>query len=206
MFNKILTIAIYIIKNWYKWWVQLLTIIGNVKIYKTPCFIIYNPEEYDYVIRGNQIRQVCDLLQPGDLILRGYNHFLDSLLIPGKYSHIGVYVGNFNVIHAIAEGVQSTDVIDFLQADRVCILRPNSNQEQAIQYVTSHIGSKYDFRFNSSDSSEFYCFELAAKAYLSLNVLPFDVEFYKISIKFLTPKYTDKSFLINTNFEKIIEI
>lgn len=204
--KKIISISLYILKNWYKWWVQLLTIIGNVKIYKTPCFAIYNPEEYDYSIRGNQIRQICNLVKPGDIVLRGYNHYLDSLLIPGKYSHAGIYVGEHTVVHAIAEGVKEIDIIDFLLADRACILRPNSEQGNAVQYVKEHTGSKYDFKFNSSDSSEFYCFELAAKAYSNLNVLPFDVELYNIPLKFLTPKYTDKSFLSNKNFEKIIEI
>ena len=204
--KKVLTISLYILKNWYKWWVQLLTIISDVKIYKTPCFAIYNPEEYDYSIRGNQIRQICNLVKPGDIILRGYKHYLDGFLIPGKYSHVGIYIGEHIVVHAVAEGVKEIDIIDFLLADRVCILRPNSKQDNAVQYVKEHIGSKYDFKFNSSDSSEFYCFELAAKAYSNLNVLSFDVELYNIPLKFLTPKYTDKSFLNNKNFEKIIEI
>lgn len=204
--KKILTISLYILKNWYKWWVQLLTIIGNVKLYTTPCFAIYNPEEYDYSIRGNQIRQICNLAKPGDIILRGYKHYLDGFLIPGKYSHAGIYIGEHTVIHAVAEGVKEIDIVDFLLADRVCVLRPNSEQDNAVQYVKEHIGSNYDFKFNSSDSSEFYCFELAAKAYSNLNVLSFDVELYNIPLKFLTPKYTDKSFLNNKNFEKIIEI
>ena len=204
--KKVLTISLYILKNWYKWWVQLLTMISDVKIYKTPCFAIQNPEEYDYSIRGNQIRQICNLVKPGDIILRGYKHYLDGFLIPGKYSHVGIYIGEHIVVHAVAEGVKEIDIIDFLLADRVCILRPNSEQVNAVQYVKEHIGSKYDFKFNSSDSSEFYCFELIAKAYSNLNVLSFDVELYNIPLKFLTPKYTDKSFLNNKNFEKIIEI
>ena len=203
--KKVLTISLYILKNWYKWWVQLLTIISNVKIYKTPCFAIYNPEEYDYSIRGNQIRQICNLVKPGDIILRGYKHYLDGFLIPGKYSHVGIYVGEHTVVHAVAEGVKEIDIVDFLLADRVCVLRPNSEQDNAVQYVKEHIGSKYDFKFNSSDSSEFYCFELVAKAYTKLNIQAYPIEFYNITLKFLSSRYLAESFLDNPNFEKIIE-
>ena len=169
--KKVLTISLYILKNWYKWWVQLLTIIGNVKIYKTPCFAIYNPEEYDYSIRGNQIRQICNLVKPGDIILRGYKHYLDGFLIPGKYSHVGIYIGEHTVVHAVAEGVSLTNIIDFTRCDRIAIFRPTFGQNDAIQKAKAFLGAKvpYDFGFERGISA-LYCFELCGECYDMLSI------------------------------------
>lgn len=204
--KKIATYLLYILKNWYKWWVKLLTIIGDVKIYKTPCFVLYNNEEYDYKVRGNDIRNVCEQLLPGDIILRGYNHYLDGWLIPGKYSHAGIYIGDNKIIHAISKGVTEIDTIDYMQCDRLLVLRPTSGSENAVEYAKSNIGSDYDFKFNNSDSSAFYCFELVAKAYSQLAINPEIVTIFNIELKFLTEKYTANSFINNCNFNHIIEI
>lgn len=203
---KILSILTYIIKNWYKWWVQLLTIIGNTKIYKTPCFVHYSTEEYDYKLRGNEIRDVCKKLKIGDIILRGYDHYLDGWLIPGKYSHCGVYIGNNTIIHATSKGIKEIDTIDFMQCDRVIVMRPKSGMKAAVEFVKEHIGDGYDFKFNSSDSSEFYCFELAAKAYKDLNIQPYTVEAFGFALEFLTKKYIDESFINSPDFSCVIEI
>lgn len=203
--QKIISLIVYLLKNWYKWWVEILTIIGDIKVYKTPCYILYDNREFDYKLRGKDIRDMDNILQPGDVVLRGYEHYLDGFLIPSKYSHAGIYVGDHTIIHAISEGVKTIDVIDFIQCDRLCVLRPKSGQDLATDYAKYHLGSKYDFRFNTEDSSEFYCFELVAKAYTKLNIQAYPIEFYNIPLKFLSPRYLAESFLDNPNFEKIIE-
>lgn len=204
--SKILSFSLYVLKNWYKWWVQLLTIIGNIKVFKTPCFVQYNPEEYDYKVRGYQIRDVCKNIKAGDVILRGYDHYLDGWLIPGEFSHAGVYIGNDTIIHAVSDGVKEIDTIDFMQCDRLMVLRPKSGAKNAIKFVKDAIGEEYDFKFNSSDSSEFYCFELAAKAYPKLNITPITVELFGYKLAFLTEKYTAESFISNTNFEVVYKV
>ena len=203
---KIVSLIVYVLKNWYKWWVQLLTIIGNTKIFKTPCFVQYSTEEYDYKVRGNEIRELCSQLKPGDVVIRGYDHYLDSWLIPGEYSHCGVYIGENIIIHALSEGIKEIDVIDFIQCDRVMILRPKSGMKSAISFVKKNIGGKYDFKFNSSDSSEFYCFELAAKAYKTLSIEPHTVEVFGFKLEFLTKKYIAESFITSPDFKLIAEI
>ena len=203
---KIITFVTYILKNWYKWWVQALTIIGNTKIFKTPCFIQYSAEEYDYKVRGNEIRELCSQLKIGDVILRGYDHYLDGWLIPGEYSHVGIYIGNNMIVHAISEGIKEIDIIDFMQCDRLMVLRPKSGIKTAVKFVKDHIGDSYDFKFNTSDSSEFYCFELAAKAYKKIKIKPEIIEIFGFKLGFLTPKYTAESFINCSEFKKVVEI
>ena len=207
MTKTLLTKLLYLYKNWYKYWKKFLTIIGDIKIFKTPMFVIYDNRPFDYNLRGRDIRQMEDLLKPGDIVLRGYDHYLDGYLIPGKYSHSGIYVGDHNIIHAIAEGVCEVDVIDFLQCDRACIMRPNKGQKKAIARAKKWIGTEYDFKFNSSDSSAFYCHELCACCYKdTIDVTAFYPNvFGKKEVLWLGKQYLADSFIYNDNFEKIIE-
>ncbi len=197
---------IKIFTNFYSYWVKILTIIAKVKIFPTPGYIIYDPSEFDYKVRGNSIREISQLLRPGDIVLRGYDHYLDNFMIPGKYSHSGIYIGDNKIIHAIATGVQEVDVIDFFQTDRACVLRPNYGIEEAVNFAKSYLGKKYDFKFDTKDSDEFYCHELVAKCYNSLPIQSIPVKFCGISFEFLGTKFLADSFLTNENIKIIIEL
>ena len=56
-----------------------------------------------------------DIIEPGCLILRGYEYYLDGKFIPSTrgYSHLGIYVGDNKVIHAVSEGVSEVNLIEF---------------------------------------------------------------------------------------------
>ena len=192
----------------YKNWINILTAIGNIKIFNTPFYILYDPREYDYKIRGYQIRHIKSLLKPGDIILRKYDHYLDGFLIPGKYSHSSLYIGNNTIIHAVAEGVKKIDLIDFCQCDGICVLRCKNEDvsKQAIINAKLNLGKPYDFKFNTNDSSEFYCHELVRTCFKDLNIESYYPSLFNIALKFLDKRYLDKSFLENKNFNKIIEI
>lgn len=205
MFKKIFTFCLDLYKNWYSYWSKFLTIIGDIKIYKYPCFLLYNPSEYEYKIHGEDLRILQQLVEPGDILLRSYEHYLDGMLIPGKYSHAGIYIGDNKVIHAIAEGVKEIDIIDFFQCDKACILRPNKNQDIAIERAKKILNSPYDFKFNNNDSSAFYCTELAYYCYSELDIVPTKVTFLGFTLNFLQPRYLTESFLTNSNFKNIIE-
>ena len=210
LLKKTLILALRFCQNWYQYWVKFLTIFGNIKVFKTPCWVIYTPEEYDYRIRGNVIRDIDALLQPGDIVLRNYDHYLDALVIPGEYSHSGIYVGNHKIVHAIAKGVQFIDVIDFFQCDQACILRPKVEQsvkDKAVERANKWVGVAYDFKFNSSDSSAFYCNELTAMCYSGfIEIKKFYPVVFDKQLKILNQKYLSKSFLTNDAFEKVFEI
>lgn len=82
--------------------------IGTLKYFTSPICIVEDPGSYK--IKGYEIRQLIDStnpdrLQPGDILLRGYDGYLDGKLISlsggaqgvGKYfSHAAVYLGELN--------------------------------------------------------------------------------------------------------------
>ncbi|HET9555311.1 MAG TPA: hypothetical protein VFP50_20265 [Anaeromyxobacteraceae bacterium] len=121
---------------------RLLTILGDIKVFRFPLFVIYDPGSY--LVRGGDMRELIELVRPGDVLVRGYTMYLDGKLIPGYFSHAGLYVGPVTeadralaperhrgrvapgaqlVIHAVAEGVGMVDVLDFARCDRLLVLR-----------------------------------------------------------------------------------
>lgn len=186
----------------YKLKAFFLKILGDIKVFRYPFFIIYDPTTY--FVKGTQTREAINRLKPGDIILRKYVAYLDGFLIPGKYSHTGVYVGNNTVIHAVAEGVVKIDIIDFLRCDGFCILRPRAYQARAIMRVTSWLGRDYDFEFKHGNM-KFYCHELGMYAYKELSIEPVPVSFMGKTIRWMKPRYLADSFLNSPDFKKIYE-
>jgi hypothetical protein len=91
------------------------------------------------------MREVIKLIEPGDMLVRRYDNYLDGHFIPGYFSHAGLYVGavtqddekliktekgraNFKtgeqmVIHSMAEGVFMEDILNFCRCDGMAIVR-----------------------------------------------------------------------------------
>lgn len=132
------------ISNWPKYALNaFLKIFGDIKIFKWPMFIVYDPRGYQ--VKGDDVREVINLAQPGDILVRGFGKYLDGLFIPGYFSHTGLYLGEVLpehvkfvesgkgkalfrsgeqiVAHAMAEGVFMEDLINFCRCDRMLILR-----------------------------------------------------------------------------------
>jgi hypothetical protein len=141
---------------------KALTIFGDVLLNRHfPWIPYYKPEGYS--IRGEHIRRLLDICLPGDVLLRGYDDYMDGLFI-GEWSHAAMVLNKTQVIHAMAEGVKTDDLLDFFRTDRVMVLRPTRLSIEEIQKVLdkaySRIGSKYDFGFNFDDPKELCCTEL----------------------------------------------
>lgn len=121
---------------------RLLTILGDIKVFRWPLFLVYDPGSY--LVRGRDMRELIGLVRPGDVLVRGYTMYLDGKFIPGSFSHAGLYLGEVTeadralaperhrgrvepgaqmVIHAVAEGVGMLDVLDFARCDRLLVLR-----------------------------------------------------------------------------------
>ncbi len=141
----------------YRKWSQLLSWFGDIMIRTKP------PK-----VKGNHIRIMLDELRDGDIICRSYSCYLDSHFIKGKYTHSGIYCG-MNIVHAVAEGVQSIDVIDFVKdCDSFIILRPpyqsTEHAIKAMAFAIENIGKPYDFLFDKAETDFFYCHELTYKS------------------------------------------
>lgn len=192
---------------------RLLTIFGDIQVYPWPMFVIYNPKSYK--MTGAKCREVLDLVQPADVLLRGYDRYLDSFFIPlgeSKCSHSGLYVGGGKVIHAVAEGVKQDDILDFCRADRVCVLRPRiPAPDKALAMLTAKalLGRPYDFNFDTSDTdagpgrkSRYFCHEFTKTCFRTIKIEKRvgKSRFLKIRSPAL---YLADSFYANPAFERI---
>lgn len=84
---------------------QFIAWIGTVKYFKSPYILVADPKSY--AIKGHEIRKLIDpdspfCLKKGDILLRGYNGYVDGEMIKltggqaglGKYfSHAALFVG-----------------------------------------------------------------------------------------------------------------
>ena len=126
---------------------RFLRMFGNIKYYPWPLFCIYDPKGYQ--VKGDEVREIINLIRPGDILVRGYDKYLSGAFIPGYFSHVGLYVGEVKeedkrffdasagivdqeeyfstgeqmVVHAMAQGVFMEDIINFCRCDRLAILR-----------------------------------------------------------------------------------
>lgn len=166
-----------------------LKIFGDIKVFKFPLFILYDPSSYK--LKGDDIREVIKIIQPGDILVRGYINYLDGYFIPGFFSHVGLYVGEVKqsdsanlkpdqihdfkageqmVVHSMAEGVFMEDVINFCRCDYMLIMRRDlAVEKEESQKITfsdvfkvalSNLGKEYDFKFDFSDFHSLSCTEL----------------------------------------------
>lgn len=145
----------------------------HVKVFAWPMFIVFNP--HTYTVKGNHYYEARKLIQPGDILLRGYTQYLDGYFVPGTYSHAAMYIGGEHeqIVHAMTPEVQWTNLCTFMRCDRFAIIRANvskADTKLAIKRATSLIGIPYDydFVFETKDSitkRQFSCSELCYYAY-----------------------------------------
>lgn len=174
-----------------------LNFFGDLKVYKFPMFIVYDPGSY--LIKGEDCREVMKVVQPGDILIRGYVNYLDGYFIPGFFSHAGLYVGEVKeqdienvpstgrsrfrsgeqmVVHSMAEGVFMEDVLNFCRCDYMVVLRRDPLQEteadkkiefpRVFKNALSHLGCDYDFKFDFSDFNKLSCTEFVYVCYQDL--------------------------------------
>lgn len=153
---------------------KLLKILGDIKIFRYPSFIIYDPKTYG--VTAEETRIIDNTIQMGDILLRFYENYLDGYFIPGKFTHASLATNNHTIIHAIGKGVCEEDILRFCRCDGLVILRPRVSTEsksKAVEYARSKIGCEYDFDFNHEDENTYFCTELVYWSYKNvLNVNP----------------------------------
>lgn len=194
-------------KNWYTIKSKILTVVGDIRLSVWPLWLMYQPD--DYAVKGQHVQRILKFIQPGDIILRGFNKkYLDGLFIPSKYqvSHSGIYIGDHQVIHAVAQNVSKIHLLDFCQADHIYIVRPNGDHQKAIQRAIKYLGTPYDFSFQQGDNA-LYCFELCAHCYPDVYFPKHNLSLFRIKLpRVLGQCYLDKSFLQNENCKVILEV
>jgi len=91
----------------YKVWAKFLTAFGDIKIFNWPLFMVY--DDSSFKVAGDKILEIMAVLKPGDIVLHGYDNYLDGKFIPDKlkFSHGAIYIGDNLVIHSVAEGAST---------------------------------------------------------------------------------------------------
>lgn len=128
-----------------------------------------------YRLKGEHYRKIRHLIQPGDIVIRRFEGYIDKWFIPGFWNHAGIYIGDDGdkpeqVIHAVSEGVIQEDFLNFMRTDHMLILRApagkkGKNIDNAISLAKSVVGAPYDFGFDFTDANRFSCTELVAYCY-----------------------------------------
>lgn len=155
----------------YKIQKALFTFIGNIRWHGLLHPMWFTINSVSFQIKGKHYRAVEKLIQPGDIIIRRFEGYLDKFLIPGTWNHAGIYVGKVDrekhqIIHAISDGVVIEDLIDFMRTDHLIVLRaPKELQENAITLAKIAVGSDYDFAFDFKETLRFSCTELIDYCY-----------------------------------------
>lgn len=150
---------------------KIFRFIGDVKWAGIlhPFWFIINGTSFR--LKGKHYRDLDSLIEPGDIIIRRFEGYVDKWLIPGWWNHAGMYVGELNdeqhkVVHAISDGVIVDDLIDFMRTDHMIVLRaPKEFREKAIKRAKAAIGSEYDFAFDFNETLRFSCTELIDHCY-----------------------------------------
>src|SRR3972149_3283542 len=122
-------------------------------------------------LTGLDYYEIQPLLSPGTVLLTRTDGELSNVGIPGFWSHVALYLGNNTVIEATTHGVVETDLVTFLMGkDYACALDPrftvtlDQSQLICLKAITQK-GKQYDYEFNTSDITKFYCSELIWWAY-----------------------------------------
>lgn len=147
----------------YYLWSRFVTFVGDIKFFgwKQPFWFVFNASGYK--LKGEHYRSAMKVIKPGDVLLSRSEQYLDTYLIPGFWTHAGFYFGGTRdrVIHAISDGVLIEDIINFMRADMMVVLRPQEHHiERAIALAKSMINMEYDFIFDFNNKNRLSCTEL----------------------------------------------
>lgn len=142
----------------------LLKMTGDIFLYRYPLFLTYKPHHHK--VKGHEVRQILDVTQAGDILLRRYDGYLNTIFTPGFYGHSGLAVAKKLVIHAIGKGVVCEDILDFCRADSVVVLRQSGLTAPAIAKARQLEKERtaYDYEFMSNNRTV-YCTEFVDVCY-----------------------------------------
>jgi uncharacterized protein YycO len=148
--------------------VFLIKLMGDIYLHKFPMWCVYKPSHHK--VKGFEVRKIIKALKTGDIILRRYNGYLNTLFTPGFWGHAGLYAGNDKVIHAVGKGVIMEDILDFCRTDSVAVLRIKNMKNPMLKkalstariFLKEHV--QYDYRFRD-ENGKVYCTEMVNECY-----------------------------------------
>ena len=139
---------------------------GHTYLHKYPLWFVYRPDVHR--VRGNDVREILNIINPGDILLRRFDGYLNTVFTPGFWGHAGAYVGGNQVVHSVSEGCIQEDILNFCRADAIAVLAPytGTNVAEAIKKAKDYADENvpYDYQF-SETNKKYYCTELVDAIY-----------------------------------------
>jgi len=140
---------------------------GHTMLHNRPPWFVYRPDIHR--IKGRHVRWVLKMVSEGDILLRRFDGYLNTIFTPGFYGHAGGYVGDDQMVHAMSQGTISEDILNFCRADAICILGVKVSDEEkalAVQRLkeAAEKNIPYDFDFSRKNKTA-YCTERVDMAY-----------------------------------------
>jgi len=149
-----------------KW---LLDFTGKIYLSKTPMFISYNPQFHK--LKGFEIQQIIDVMEPGDILLSRQGGYVNTLAIPGYWTHAAISINDNLIGHAIGKGTGTENQFDFFRCDGAAVLRPKTpvDIDSLLKrvMVTTAKNIPYDYEFKA-DNGAIYCTEFVDMMYEGL--------------------------------------
>jgi len=128
------------------------------------------------------ITQIKSDLKPGDIIITRHDDALSNLFLPGFWPHAAFYAGGENedqlVIESKKDGVKFRRLEETLYVDSFLVLRPKLTPETiqiVIDKAKTHVGKRYDFLFDFTQSDRLACTELVYRSYHAAANIQFEL-------------------------------
>lgn len=149
----------------------------------------------DMAMNEEDVKEVLNVLEPGDIILVRRALSMTSVIIPGYWTHAALYVGGRDqmkeffgvdsagilkkmdelklgedkyVLEAIEKGVTASGHRKGLKADSIVVFKPlvgEFDRLKAIEYALDNVEKAYDYGLDFLSEGSFICSELVYKAY-----------------------------------------
>ena len=184
----------------------LLPFLTNLRVSKTPFWMMYQPQ--DYKVKGQDIQKISKVIQPGDIILRGFDKkFLDGLMVPNKfgYTQSGIYIGFNRVIHMTTKGISNSHLYDYCAADKIFIVRPCGDKYKAVRLAKQYLYNEipYDY-FCKQGEKSLYCHQFCVQCYPDLKFKSVNCRLFKIELpSWYGTCYIDDSLIDPKNIQTV---
>jgi uncharacterized protein YycO len=145
---------------------KVLKFMSDIRVYPLG-LVLYG--ETGYKVKGDHIRKILNIIEPGDVLLTRYDHYLGyKLNVLGYYGHAGIYVGDDRVIHMMGDGIQNEDILTFTRKDHIMVLRSKDSDASIIAVGNAielwESNTQYDYDFSEFNKT-LYCSELVWEVY-----------------------------------------
>ena len=149
-------------------------------------------------VTPDKLREVAEILQPGDVIVTRHAKALTNFFLPGYWPHAALYIGteeerdalgvkvdwakqqrwtgNICVLEARKDGVRLRPLTDTFSVDVFGILRPHLSADEirlGIERTIVHEGKMYNFDFDFFSAERIVCSEVIYRAYDGLGDIHF---------------------------------